>query len=56
MEAIRQIDARRSEKPARIEIEIYAKVLGLFIQHLMTVLGCWQDPQRSLRKAQQVTQ
>ena len=51
-----KIDAWRSGKPARIETEIYAKVLGLLIQHWMTILGCWQDPQRSLRKAQQVTQ
>lgn len=51
-----KIDAWRSAKPARIETEIYAKVLGLLIQHWVTVLGCWQDPQRSLRKAQQVTQ
>jgi len=50
-----KIDAWRSEKPARIETEIYAKILGLLIQHWMTVLGCWQDPRRSLRKAQQVT-
>jgi len=51
-----KIDTWRSEKPARIETEIYAKILGLLIQHWMTILGCWQDPQRSLRKAQQVTQ
>jgi Transposase DDE domain len=51
-----KIDTWRSEKSARIETEIYAKILGLLIQHWMTVLGCWQDPRRSLRKAQQVTQ
>ena len=51
-----KIDAWRSEKPSRIETEIYAKILGLLIQHWMTILGCWQDPRRSLRKAQQVTQ
>ena len=51
-----KIDAWRSGKPARIETEIYAKILGLLIQHWMTILGCWQDPQRSLRKAQQVSQ
>lgn len=51
-----KIDAWRSGKPARIETEIYAKLLGLLIQHWVTILGCWQDPQRSLRKAQQVTQ
>ena len=51
-----KIDAWRSGNPARIETEIYAKILGLLIQHWMTILGCWQDPQRSLRKAQQVSQ
>lgn len=51
-----KIDAWRSGKSARIETEIYAKVLGLLIQQWMTILGCWQDPRRSLRKAQQVTQ
>jgi hypothetical protein len=51
-----QIDAWRSENPARIETEIYAKIIGLLIQHWTTVLGCWEDPARSLRKAQQVTQ
>lgn len=51
-----KIDTWRSAKPARIETEIYAKILGLLIQHWMTILGCWQDPRRSLRKAQQVSQ
>jgi Transposase DDE domain len=51
-----KIDAWRSGKSARIETEISAKLLGLLIQHWMTILGCWQDPQRSLRKAQQVSQ
>ena len=51
-----KIDTWRSEKPARIETEISAKILGLLIQHWMTILGCWEDPQRSLRKAQQVSQ
>lgn len=51
-----KIDAWRSENPARIQTEIYAKIIGLLIQHWTTVLGCWEDPARSLRKAQQVTQ
>jgi hypothetical protein len=51
-----KIDAWRSGKSARIETEMYAKLLGLLIEQWMTILGCWQDPQRSLRKAQQVTQ
>ena len=51
-----KIDAWRSEKPERIETEIYAKLLGLLIEHWITILGCWEDPKRSLRKAQQMTQ
>jgi hypothetical protein len=51
-----KIDAWRSEKPARIETEIEASIIGLLIQHWTTVLGCWENPERSLRKAQQVTQ
>ena len=51
-----KIDVWRSGKSARIETEIYAKLLGLLIEQWMTLLGCWQDPQRSVRKAQQVTQ
>jgi len=51
-----KIDTWRSEKPDRIETEIYAKILALLLQHWITILGCWEDPQRSLRKAQQVTQ
>ena len=46
----------RSEKPDRIETEIFAKILGFLLEHWMTVLGCWQDPRRSLRKAQLVAQ
>ena len=51
-----KIDTWRSEKPDRIETEIYAKILALLLQHWITILGCWEDPKRSLRKAQQVTQ
>ena len=51
-----KIDTWRSEKPDRIETEIYAKILALLLEHWIIILGCWEDPQRSLRKAQQVTQ
>lgn len=51
-----KIDTWRSEKAVRIETEIYAKLLGLLIEHWMDLLGCWQDPRRSLRKAQQMSQ
>ncbi|MDQ2887010.1 MAG: IS4 family transposase [Chloroflexota bacterium] len=51
-----KIDTWRSEKAVRIETEIYAKLLALLIEHWMDLLGCWQDPRRSLRKAQQMSQ
>ncbi len=51
-----QLDTWRSEKPMRILTEIYAKLIGLLIQHWLTILGCWQAPNRSLVKAHQVVQ
>lgn len=51
-----KIDTWRSEKSSRIETELYAKLLGVLIEHWLTILGCWHDPKRSLRKAQQVCQ
>lgn len=46
-----QLDVWRSEKPMRILCEIFAKLMGLILQHWLTILGCWQDPHRSLLKA-----
>jgi hypothetical protein len=51
-----KIDTWRSEKAVRIETEIYAKLVGLLIEHWMLLLGCWQDPRRSMFKAQQMSQ
>lgn len=51
-----KLDTWRSEKPMRILTEIYAKLIGLLIQHWLTILGCWQAPNRSLVKAHQVVQ
>lgn len=45
------LDMWRSEKPMRILCELYAKLIGLIIQHWFTIVGCWQDPHRSLVKA-----
>ncbi len=47
-----QVDTWRSEKAVRIETEIYAKLIGLLIEHWMLLLGCWHDPRRSIFKAQ----
>ncbi len=35
----------------RILCEIYAKLLGMVIQHWLMIVGCWQEPHRSLVKA-----
>lgn len=49
-----QLDSWRSDKPARILCEVYAKLLAMVVQHWALVLGCWQFPDRSLVKAAQV--
>jgi len=48
------LDEWRSDKPARILCEVYAKLLALLLQHWIPVLGCWDYPDRSLVKAAQV--
>src|SRR5215831_99195 len=51
-----KIDTWRSGKPQRILTELYAKLLGLLLEHWVTIEGCWADPRRSLFKARQVVQ
>jgi hypothetical protein len=46
----------RSAKPYRILTEIYAKLLGCLITHWVTLLECWQAPNRSMVKARQAVQ
>jgi hypothetical protein len=46
-----QIDVWRSEKPARILCEVFAKLMGMVIQHWLSIVGSWQDLHRSLVKA-----
>ena len=46
-----QIDEWRSAKPWRILCEVYAKLIGLLIQHWLFLVGCWVHPERSLVKA-----
>jgi hypothetical protein len=43
-----------SARPAQILCELYAKLLIIVIQHWLLLLGCWDEPQRSLFKAVQV--
>lgn len=49
-----QLDTWRSAKAWRIVTEIFAKLLGLLITHWVTLLECWQAPNRSLVQAGQV--
>jgi hypothetical protein len=51
-----KVDTWRSAKPYRILTELYAKLLGCLITHWLTLLECWQTPNRSMVKAQQVVQ
>jgi hypothetical protein len=46
-----QVDKSRGQRPARILAEVYAKFLGMLVQHWLLLLGCWQAPERSLPKA-----
>lgn len=45
------LDQSRSHKPWRILCEIYAKLIGLIIQHWILLVCCWRTADRSLTKA-----
>lgn len=45
------IDKSRSEKSWRILCELYAKLIGMIIQHWSFLMGNWRFPDRSLVKA-----
>jgi len=45
------LDEWRSQKPWRILCEVYAKLIGLLIQHWLLIVSCWHEPHRSLVKA-----
>lgn len=47
------LDESRSAKPWRQLCELYAKMLGLLIQHWLLVLNCWRFANRSLTQAAQ---
>jgi hypothetical protein len=49
-----KLEQSRSAKPDRILCELYAKLIGLVIQHWCLVLGCWSCLERSLTKAGRV--
>lgn len=46
-----QVDQSRGMRPARVLAEVYAKFIGMLIQHWLLLTGCWQAPDRSLSRA-----
>jgi Transposase DDE domain len=42
------LDEWRTSNPQRILCEVYAKLLGVLVQHWLSLLSCWDDPHRSL--------
>ena len=49
-----QVDEWHTRDPWRELCELYAKLLGVTLQHWLIVLFAWHDPQRSLVKLAQV--
>jgi hypothetical protein len=49
-----QLDTWQSAKPEMIRCELFAKGLGLVIQHWLLLTGTWADPHRSLTKGAQL--
>lgn len=47
------LDEWRSANAQRILCEVFAKLLGLVVQHWLLLLGCWRHSDRSVRKAAQ---
>jgi DDE family transposase len=45
------VDESRSGKPWRILCEVYAKLLGMVVEHWILLVSCWSHPNRSLLKA-----
>lgn len=46
-----RLDESRSQKPWRQLLEVYAKLIGLVIQHWILLTCCWDRPHRSCLKA-----
>lgn len=45
------LDEWRTRNPWRILCEVYAKLIAMLLQHWLLIVGCWQEPHRSLIKA-----
>jgi len=41
------VDEWQTQNVARILCEVYAKLLGVLLQHWLMLLSCWDDPHRS---------
>ena len=48
------VDESRGHRPERVLAEVYAKFVGMLIQHWLLLTGCWHAPDRSLPKAAKV--
>lgn len=48
------LDEWRTGNPVHILCELYAKLLGVLVQHWLILLSCWDDPHRSLTAVSQV--
>jgi hypothetical protein len=46
-----RLDESRSAEPWHVLCEVYAKFLGMIVQHWLLLVGCWSRPERSLVKA-----
>jgi Transposase DDE domain len=49
--AQRRLAQWHSTQPWHVLCELYAKLLGLVVQHWLLLVGCWQWPERSLVRA-----
>ncbi len=49
-----QVDEWHTADPWRVLCELYAKLIGVLLQHWVIVLFAWHDPQRSLVKLAKV--
>jgi hypothetical protein len=49
-----RLDESRGQVPNRILAELYAKFIGLLVQHWLLLAGCWDLPNRSLVKGARV--
>lgn len=47
----RSFAAWRSARPQQILCEVYAKLIGVILQHWCLLISCWEEPERSLFKA-----